>query len=268
MIFCFFSLRHVHPAIHRVKIDWLSLGLLIIGLGSLIYGIISLSWMALFGLAALLFLFAIDLKKAHPLLSVRELFHNKLLILTLLSCCMAGVVSYVFLFFDPLYLENVRGDSAFSIGLIVAVIPAAQVVISFIFEPLLKWCGMANLLLFSILTATASAGLHWTIAPDSPILWILLPFFLLGIPWGLSNAGMVTAVNQTTAPHKIGETIGTMATVWNLIGAIFLSISTVIFHLSATSFMTGFRTMIVVNFAFMVLVSVVALCIRKKLPTS
>jgi MFS family permease len=268
VIFCFFSLRHVQPAIHRVKIDWLSLCLLIAGLGSLTYGITNLSWIALVGLAILVFLFAMDLKKARPLLALRELFDNKLTFLALLSCCTAGFSSYVFLFFDPLYLENVRGESAFAIGWIISVIPAAQVVISFIFESLVKKMGLANLLIVSILTGTAAAALHGTITAESPILWILIPFFLLGVPWGLSNAGQVATVHQTVASHKVGETIGTIMTVWNVAGAIFLSISTVIFHLAATSFMTGFRAMVLVNFLVMVLISVTALCVRKKLPTS
>lgn len=265
-IFCLFSLRHVHPSIHRVQIDWLSLSLLTAGLATLIYGIIALNWIALLGLLLLTLLFFIDLKKAQPLLSVRGICANKLLLLSLLSCCTAGVVSYVFLFFDPLYLKNVRGDSAFTVGLIVAIIPAAQVAISFSFEHLLKWLGMARLLLISILAGALSAGLHGTIGSDSPLLWILVPFFLLGIPWGLSNAGMVTAVNQTVATDQIGQTIGTMTTAWNVVGSILLSVSTVIFDKTATTFMTGFRTMAVVNLVFMVLVSLFALWIRKKWP--
>lgn len=265
LIFCIISLKHIVPPMTRVKIDWLSLFLLVFGLGVLIYGIIAMSGYCLIGLAALILLLVLDFRKPNPLLSLKPIFHNRLILLSLLSCCMGGIVSYVFMFFDPLYLENVRKDSPFTIGLIVAIIPAAQVIISFTFNHLLKWLGMANLFLFSIFMGALAAGLHWTIGAQTPILWILVPLLLLGIPWGLSNAGMVTAVNQTIESGKIGETIGTIATAWNVTGAIFLSISTVIFHKTGPSFMPAFYSVTQFNFLFTLLVLAAAIWIRLKL---
>ena len=256
---CAFSMNRP-PAVERskVEIDWWGLVLLIVGLGGFTYGIVTgaeLGWFTpgafiplVGGLVALGALVAIEEKIAVPLLEIR-LFSHKLILLSALSCSVAGFVTYVFMFFDPLYLRVIRSLSAFEIGFLVSLIPIAQVFVSLGFSPLLKAFGTANLLLISIGATLLSALWHMFIGETFSLAWIAIPFFLLGITWGLSNTCLMTAVNQTISGEKVGKAIGTVATLWNVMGGIFLAVSSAVFHLvqEKHSFMDAFHVVAVVN---------------------
>jgi len=181
------------------------------------------------GVIALIVLIILDNFRKHPLLDL-HIFKEKLMVLSALSCSLAGVASTVFMFFDPLYLRIVRGMSPFLIGLLLAVIPAAQALISFFFASAVKTYGVANLLIFSIAAGFTAFALHWPITADFPILALIAPFFLLGVNWGLSNSTSIAAVNQVIPQSHIAAAFGTIATIWNIVGSILLAASTAVFH--------------------------------------
>lgn len=261
---CSFSLRgHAHE--HAVKIDSGGLLLLIFGLGAVMYGITegaqshwasAWGWTLLFlGVACLVFLIVLDEMRKNPLLDL-HIFKEKLIVLAALSCALAGVASTVFMFFDPLYLRTVRQLSPFLIGVLVAVIPAAQALISFVFNRAVKRFGVAKLLFISVIAALCAALLHCLIKEHTPLLFLVLPFLLLGINWGLSNAAMITAVNEVIPPRQIGAAIGTIATIWNIVGALLLAASTAVFDAVETrsSFFPAFHAAILFNTAFAMLI--------------
>ena len=273
---CSFSLKgHSHPK-PSTQIDWISLFLLIFGLGSLLYGIITGAqshwvlaeawvWLGL-GAMALIGLLILDARAKNSLLDL-HIFKKNLMILAALSCAFGGVVSTVFMFFDPLYLRILRQLSPFLIGLLIAMIPAAQVIISFAFHRLEKWFGTANLLFASNLIAFLAVVLHRFLQLETPLVFLLFPFFLLGINWGLSNAATMTAANQVISPHQIGSAMGMIFTVWNLVGSILLAASTAVFHATEvqTSFLPAFHRAIDFNIAFAAIVFLGALWVRIRL---
>ncbi len=273
---CSFSLRGISHATHSIKMDWLGLFLLIAGLGTLMYGIIAgaqsqwasvAGWVFLsIGAAALIALIILDEFRKNPLLDL-HIFNEKLIILAALSCALAGVVSTVFMFFDPLYLRILRQLSAFHIGLLIAVIPAAQALMSFIFERTVKRFGCANLLFFSVLAAFVAVGLHRLIQIDTSLYFLILPFFLLGINWGLSNSAMITAINQTISPRHIGAAIGTIATIWNIVGSLLLAASTAVFHSVEirSSFLPAFHSAVTFNLIFAAILLLTAVWTRLRL---
>lgn len=271
---CSFSLkRHSHEK-HATKIDWISLGLLIVGLGSFLYGIIGgaqynwsslLAWILLgIGAALLVFLLLFDVYRKNPLMDL-HIFKDKYIVLAALSCAFGGVVSTVFMFFDPLYLRTSRSLSPFLIGLLIAVIPAAQVLISFVFTRLEKLFGVANLLFISNLAAFIAVALHRALLQHTPLLFLILPFFLLGINWGLSNAAGITTINQVIAPKKIAAALGTIMTIWNIVGSILLAASTAVFHSAGASFLPAFHRAVDFNIAFGALLLGTAIWIRIKI---
>lgn len=273
---CSFSLKgHSHNK-PSTRIDWIGLALLIFGLGSLLYGIIAgaqnnwLStaawiWLGL-GIVALISLLILDARSKNALLDL-HIFKKNLMILTALSCAFGGVVSTVFMFFDPLYLRILRKLSSFLIGLLIAIIPAAQVIISFAFNRLEKWVGCSNLLFISNLIAFLAVALHRILQQETPLIFLVLPFFLLGINWGLSNAATMTAANQVIVPHEIGAAMGMIFTIWNLVGSILLAASTAIFHATEvrTSFLPAFHRAIDFNIAFAAIVFLGAIWVRIRL---
>jgi EmrB/QacA subfamily drug resistance transporter len=273
---CSFSLKgHSHNK-PSTRIDWIGLVLLILGLGSLLYGIISGAqnnwdstgawiWLGL-GVIALIILLILDARSKNSLLDL-HIFKKKLIILAALSCAFGGVVSTVFMFFDPLYLRILRNLSPFLIGLLIAIIPAAQVIISFSFNRLEKWFGTANLLFVSNLIAFLAVVLHRFLQLETPLIFLALPFFLLGINWGLSNAATMTAANQVIATHEIGAAMGMIFTIWNLVGSILLAASTAVFHTTEThaSFLPAFHSAIDFNILFAALVLLGAILVRLRL---
>ncbi len=273
---CSFSLKDYSREKHSVKIDWWGLIFLIFGLGSLMYGIIAgaqenwssiAAWIFLgAGLVGLVLLIILDEYRKNPLLDL-HIFKDNLIVLAALSCALAGVVSTVFMFFDPLYLRILRGLSPLFIGLLIAVIPAAQALISFIFNQSVKWFGVANLLFISVIAAFLAVVLHRLIYLDTPILFLILPFFLLGVNWGLSNASMITAVNQVVASREIGAAIGTISTIWNIVGSILLATSAAVFHSVEihASFLPAFHSAINFNIAFAAIILAGTIWLRLKL---
>jgi MFS family permease len=273
---CSFSLRgHVHTK-PSTKIAWTSLILLIAGLGSLLYGIIAgaqENWASLGawcwligGVIALVSLLLLDARLGNPLLNL-HIFKKHLIVLAGLSCAFGGVVSTVFMFFDPLYLRILRQLSPFLIGLLIAIIPAAQVFISFSFNRLERWFGVANLLFASNLIAWLAVILHRFVQADTPLLFLGAPFFLLGINWGLSNAATMTAANQVVAAHEIGAAMGMIFTIWNLVGSILLAASTAVFQMaeSHASFLEAFHSAINFNIIFATIVFASALWVRLRI---
>ncbi len=274
---CAFSMNRPPVAERsKVEIDWWGLILLVVGLGGFTYGIVTgaeLGWFTpgafiplVGGLLALVGLVVLEERVSQPLLEIR-LFSHKLIFLSALSCSVGGFVSYVFMFFDPLYLKVIRSLSPFEIGFLVSLIPVAQVLVSIGFSPLLKKFGVANLLLISIGSTLLSAICHIFIGETFPLAWLAIPFFLLGITWGLSNTCLMTAVNQTISGEKVGKAIGTVATLWNVIGGIFLAVSSAIFHLvqEKHSFMDAFHVVGVVNAACIVVAFGTAVWARVRL---
>ncbi len=261
----FFSLRSIDPERHPVKIPLFSLLLLTLGLASFIYGIVAADGAVILGgilcLALLLFL---SLTQPHPLLDLKP-FKNRMILLSFCSASIAGISSHVFLFFDPLYLENVRHLPAAAVGLFVVLIPLAQVPISFSFDFLLKKLGLANLFLISVGSGALAFFLHRLIQGGTPLFLVAIPFLLLGIPWGVTNIGFITAINREIAPQRSAQSVGTVATAWNIIGALFLALSSVLFHKNGPEFIPAFHAAIDLNIGFGALVLLLTLWLWRKL---
>jgi len=268
---CLKLAAHIKPS---TIIDKKGLALLVVGLGAFIYGIIQAPDRAPFfwayllaGSALLVLFFFLERKSPHPLIDF-SFFKNKLILLCALNTAAAfGCV--VYMFFDPLYLRDLRGLSAYEIGFMIVAIPIGQVFVSLFFSPLLKWIGVYKIQLLSIFFALLSIVLHRFIEASTPLLWLLVPFFAVGINWGLVNTGAISGINHASSPAKVGEAIGSVFTMWNITGSIFLAISSGIFHLAEkTSFMAGFHSMTNANILFAILFFGAALWIKKKLPAS
>lgn len=239
IILCSFSLKPAPPIAHKGKIDWLGLILLVIGLGCTIYGIISAGqsgWNSVItemnlsvGILALLLLMLVESRTEHPLLDV-TIFKNPHANLAILICIIAGLITAVFMFFDPLYLKVIRNQDAFIVGVTLLSVPIIQVVISLVLGRLVDTLGIFNLIISGLGVAILSALCHAFFTPTISIYFVILGLMFMGYTWGLANAGSVTAIHESLPFEKLGSSIGTIFTFWNLSGSIFLALSTVIFN--------------------------------------
>lgn len=258
---------HIKP---NTKIDVKGLILLVVGLGALIYGIIQASdqanffWAYLLAGILLLTLFLFSERRSQMPLIDFSIFKKKVILLCALSVA-SGFGTVVYMFFDPLYLRNLRQLSAYEIGFMIAVIPIGQVVISIIFNKLLRWFGIQKFQVISICSAILSIILHRFIGANTPLVFLLIPFFILGINWGMINTGVISGVNHACPPAKVGEALGSVFTIWNITGSIFLATSSGIFYFEekTSPFIAAFHAMTNVNIAFAVLILIAALVVVK-----
>jgi MFS family permease len=143
-------------------------------------------------------------------------------------------------FFDPLYFKLIRDQSAFYVGLTLLSVTVIQVIISLMLAKLLKLFSVYQLLVFGIAATAISAFIHVFFHSGTSIIIILLAMILMGYTWGIANAGGITAITNTVDAAETGTAIGTIFTLWNLSGAIFLALSTVIFHLGEHATMSHY----------------------------
>lgn len=247
--FCSFSLKPSHQVDTQVSIDWTGFILLILTLGCLVYGLIhgeQVGWenpynlgIILIGLIALFILIPVELKSAHPLLDL-SIFSNAYALLAIIICVIAGLITAVFMFFDPLYLKLIRGQVAFTVGMTLLSVPIVQVLISLLFEKLIITVGIYKLILWGLISAFLSALAHFFFTPLISIYFVILALMLMGYAWGIANAGSIAAVHQSAAPEKLGGFIGTIFTFWNLSSAISLAMASVIFHWQEKQFVNDF----------------------------
>jgi EmrB/QacA subfamily drug resistance transporter len=246
IIFCSFSLKPSTKTVVKTQMDWLGLVLLIIGLGSLIYGIIngaqtewqfSTSWsFIIVGITSFILLLFVESKTAHPILDL-SLFKNFQASLAMLVCISAGILTYTFMFFDALYLASMRQQSAFLVGLTLLTMPIVQVFISIFFTKLVNKFSVDNLLLLGLATAVVAGFCHTLFTPTISIFFVLLGLVFTGYTWGIANAGSIAAVSNAVPTEKIGSTIGTIFTFWNLSGSVFLALASTLFHERETAAM-------------------------------
>ncbi|KTD18557.1 multidrug efflux system protein [Legionella lansingensis] len=239
ILMCAFTLKPSPKPEEKVKFDWTGLFLLMVGLGSLVYGIISgeqygwnltLTWASiLVGIIGLFFLIIYENKTIHPLLDL-SLFKEVNPILAALICWSAGILTFIFLFFDPLYLGLMRNLTAFWVGSFLLCMPVVQVIISLFFEKLLHLFGVSRLIIFALAAAVITAILHLFFTPTITILFVLFTFALMGYSWGIANVGSIAAITSSIPAEKTGKAIGTVFTFWNLSGSIALALGSVIFH--------------------------------------
>jgi EmrB/QacA subfamily drug resistance transporter len=247
MLFCSFSLKE-SARLKDVHIDWLGFVLLAVGLGCVIYGIIhgeQSGWQAtssyvitLIGAVALVLLLIVESFVKHPLLDL-VVFKNRLASMAVISCILAALVTFVFLFFDPLYLKFIHGYTAITIGLILLAIPIVQVGVSLALGKLIKKWGVFNLLIFGAFTGLLAAIFHAFFGATTSIVFLLVTMVLMGYTWGIANAGSITAIIQSVPGERIGGAIGTVFTFWNIAGSIFLAIGSAMFHHKETALAKG-----------------------------
>ncbi len=253
-ILCSFSLKKDSSSSIKQHIDWWGALFIIIGIGSLVYGMIrgeQYGWhlptpwlLVVIGVLGLTTLIVIEKKQKHPLLDL-SIFKNTHLVIGAVIAGMAGVVSCVFMFFDPLYLSVVRDLNPFMVGLSLIAMPIMQIILSSTFPFLHKKLTVSKLILFAIAATLIAALMHTTFSVNTHYWFIIISFLLLGMTWGMGNTGAIYMANKYAHPDHIGSVIGTVFTFWNVCGSFFLTTSIVIFHSQHSSVVTHLKNKLV-----------------------
>jgi EmrB/QacA subfamily drug resistance transporter len=276
LICCYRGLKEHQDIKVETKIEYIGFLLLLGSIGVLMIGIIQAAEqvfplsvsITLILIGAFLFglLLYLDKRKKNPLLDLK-IFKFPLVALSALCCCMGGIIANVFMFFDPLYLKEVKNLVAYQIGLLVGLIPLFQVVVSSIFNFLVRKIGLKNVMIVAIVSATLAAIAHINLGSQTTIYYLCFPFILLGATWGLSNTSMMAVVHEKVEKNKTAEVIGTIATLWNLAGSLILAITAGIFHLYSESkdFQAGFFHVMLFLSVFFFILTLISVNLYRKI---
>jgi len=238
------------------KIDILGLSLITIGITSLVIALIQApNWgwdspiiFILFALSiiTLIMFYLREVKSSNPMVPF-HLFRNN----TFLSCSIA-LFSMVFFswsafFLMPLYLQNIRNELPYIVGLMLLPVTACVALFSPIVGHWVDTISSKLLMLIGLCFLVISALMQAYFNANSSYLFVLVSFTFMGLAWAfVSNPATTKGINSV--PHSLaGTATGVLWTVQNIGGAIGLALAGTIFrHIyqkdsSDQSFNTGYH---------------------------
>ena len=217
-------------AAHARRVDPIGQLLVIIILATVTYAVIegphagwgSTTIVGLFGAAALALvaLLIYEPRRHEPLIDVRFFRSAPFSSATVIAVCSFSAFSG-FLFLNALYLQEVRGLSAFHTGLCTLPLALATILCSPFSGRLVGSYGTRPSLLASGTAMLISALMMTQLTATTPLVWLLLSYVLFGIGFGMVNApitntavsgmpkaqaGVAAAVASTS--RQIGASLG------------------------------------------------------------
>jgi EmrB/QacA subfamily drug resistance transporter len=219
------------------EIDWAGLAALIVGLTTVVLALIqSRAWsagaivaLALVGFLALLAFWLIEHRVPEPIVDF-ELFRNGPYFgATATAFCLVGAYWSV-MFFQPQYLQDVRGHSAIVSGLMILPVTVPMVFVSPFSGRLIGRFGARRLMSAGMLFGTVGLLVLTRVGASSSYAVILVGYLLFGISLGLVYAPMSTAAMAAMPGEKVGIASGVMAMVRVMAGAVALAATGAVFH--------------------------------------
>jgi EmrB/QacA subfamily drug resistance transporter len=219
------------------RIDWAGLGALSLGLTAVILALIqSRAWgaatiaaLALIGLASLLAFWFVEHRVSEPIVDF-ELFRNGPYFgATATAFCLVGAYWSV-MFFQPQYLQDVRGHSAIVSGLMILPVTVPMVFVSPFSGRLIGRFGARRLMTTGMVFGTIGLLALTRVGTSSSYALILVGYLLFGISLGLVYAPMSTAAMAAMPGEKVGIASGVMAMVRVMAGAVALAATGAVFH--------------------------------------
>jgi DHA2 family multidrug resistance protein len=216
------------------KADYLGIGLMAVGLGSLQYVLeegARWNWMddetirtftILASVAGVLFVIR-SLTYANPVVDLRALTNRNFLIGSILSF-LTGVGIFATIFLTPLFLGYVRGYSAWQIGVAIASTGAASLIGVPIYIMLARKFDTRWLMMFGLASFALSMWSFSHITHDWGAGELFLPQFLRGFPQVFAIAPAVTLGLGSLPPERLKYASGLFNMMRNLGGAIGIAV--------------------------------------------
>ncbi len=219
------------------RVDFPGLLALSVGLTAVVLALVqSRSWadevtlvLAVGGLLALFAFWRIEHRSREPIVDFALFRNGPYLGASAAAFALVGAY-WAVMFFQPQYLQDVRGHSAVLSGLMILPITAPMVAISPLSARLIARfgarrlmtagmaCGVAGLLVLTQIDASSSYGS------------LLAGYLLFGIALGLVYAPMSTAAMAAMPAEKVGIASGVLAMDRVMAGTIALAASGAVFH--------------------------------------
>jgi EmrB/QacA subfamily drug resistance transporter len=219
------------------RIDWPGLAALSVGLTAVVLALIqSRAWsdaavagLAATGLLGLLAFWRIERRAREPIVDF-ALFRNGPYF-GASAATFALVGSYwAVMFFQPQYLQDVRGHSPILSGAMILPITVPMVFISPYSGRLIARFGARGLMTAGMICGVAGLFVLTQVDASSPYGVLLAGYLLFGIALGLVYAPMSTAAMAAMPGEKVGIAAGVLAMDRVLAGAVALAAAGAVFH--------------------------------------
>ena len=219
------------------RIDWLGLAALSLGLTAVVLALVqSQTWepiamvtFALIGVGQLINFWRIEQRARNPIVEF-ALFRNGPYF-GASAAAFALVGSYwAVMFFQPQYLQDVRGHSPILSGLMILPVTVPMIFISPYSGRLIARFGARRLMTAGMLCGLVGLLVLTRIETDSPYGLLLAGYLLFGVALGLVYAPMSTAAMAAMPGDKVGIASGVLAMDRVLAGAVALAATGAAFH--------------------------------------
>lgn len=220
---------------HRV--DWPGLAALSLGLTLVVLALVqSEAWSALAvivlavaGVASLAAFWAVEHRVRAPIVDFALFRNGPYFGASAAAFCLVGAY-WAVIYFQPQYLQDVRGHSPLVCGAMVLPITVPMVVVSPFSGKLIAAFGPRALMTFGMAVGTAGILFLTQLGATTSYGFILAGYLLFGIALGLVYAPMSTAAMAAMPGDKVGIASGVLSMVRVLAGAVALAGTGAIFH--------------------------------------
>jgi len=219
------------------KIDWPGLAALSVGVTAVVLALVqSRAWsatttaaLALVGLVVLALFWRREHRAKEPIVDF-ALFRNRPYFGASAAAFALVGCYWAVMFFQPQYLQDVRGNSPIASGLLILPVTAPMIFISPFSGRLIGRFGARRLMTVGMLFAFAGLLLLTQVGAASAMALVLFAYLLFGIALGLVYAPMSTAAMAAMPGEKVGIAAGVLAMDRVLAGAIALAATGAVFH--------------------------------------
>lgn len=243
-LFCFKTIHESNIAHKDLSLDIKGMLLLAMTIGGIVLSLINsqnVGWTDPITLTALVIgitsgvcLVKIERNQKNPLVDFRD-FSNTLFFAGAILGFLAGVLSAVTLFFDPLYLQIIKNQSPQIAGFVLFAIPIAVFFVAFLIGGLISNFGIINTTIMGLLLACLAAFLQIFFNNNTSLSYILFSFICLGSMWAMGNTVAIIAAQTAVGHERMSVATGTIVTMFNMGGSVGLAIAVVIYHFVTSS---------------------------------
>jgi EmrB/QacA subfamily drug resistance transporter len=219
------------------RIDWMGLATLTLGLSAVVLALVqSQTWKALtvatFTIVGVgqLFNFWNTEKRARAPIVDFALFRNGPYFGASAAAFALVGAYWAVMFFQPQYLQEVRGHSPILSGLMILPVTAPMIFISPFSGRLIARFGARGLMTAGMVCGTLGLLVLTLIKADTSYGLVLIGYLLFGIALGLVYAPMSTAAMAAMPREKVGIASGVLAMDRVLAGAVALAATGAVFH--------------------------------------
>jgi EmrB/QacA subfamily drug resistance transporter len=218
-------------------IDWSGLAALTVGITAVVLALVqSDAWgsgltigLALVGVVALLSFWRIERRVANPIVDFGLFRNGPYFGASAAAFALVGAY-WAAMFFQPQYLQDVRGHSPIAAGLLILPITVPMIFVSPFSGRLIGRFGARRLMTAGMGFGVAGLLLLTQVEADSPFGLVIAAYLLFGIALGLVYAPMSTAAMAAMPGDKVGIASGVLAMDRVLAGAVSLAATGAVFH--------------------------------------